>query len=85
MREYIKKKKIDSLDLKYIVPKRLAIHRAKESSSKKEKVKLPPISPSISNKNTLPKTKTSRLELIQPNEARLFSKEKKKGHTEISV
>jgi hypothetical protein len=29
MREYIKKKKIDSLDLKYIVPKRLTIHKNK--------------------------------------------------------
>jgi hypothetical protein len=29
MREYIKKKKIDSLDLKYIVPKKLTIHRNK--------------------------------------------------------
>lgn len=29
MKEYIKKKKIDSLDLKYIVPKKLAIHKNK--------------------------------------------------------
>jgi hypothetical protein len=34
MREYIKKKKIDSLDLKYIVPKRLAIHNSKETPKK---------------------------------------------------
>lgn len=34
MREYIKKKKIDSLDLKYIVPKRLAIHNIKETHKK---------------------------------------------------
>jgi serine/threonine protein kinase len=34
MREYMKKKKIDSLDLKYIVPKRLAIHNTKETHKK---------------------------------------------------
>jgi hypothetical protein len=48
MKEYIKKKKIDSLDLKYIVPKRLGIHKNKEK--KKEKIKLPPISPNLTSK-----------------------------------
>jgi serine/threonine protein kinase len=62
MKDYIKKKKIDSLDLKYIVPKRLAIHKTKEPN-KKDRVKLPPISPNF--KNTAPsklkniKTETS--------------------------
>ena len=44
MKEYIKKKKIDSLDLKYLVPKKLNVHRTRK---KKEpsKIKLPPISP----------------------------------------
>jgi hypothetical protein len=34
MKEYVKKKRIDSLDLKYIVPKRLAIHKTKEPAKK---------------------------------------------------
>ena len=48
MKEYIKKKKIDSLDLKYLVPKKLTLHKQKSTSStpQKEKIKLPPISPS---------------------------------------
>ena len=29
MKEYIKKKKIDSLDLRYLVPKKLTIHKSK--------------------------------------------------------
>ena len=45
MKEYIKKKKIDSLDLKYLVPKKLTIHKTK--NKKKEPIKLPPISPSL--------------------------------------
>ncbi len=49
MREYIKKKKIDSLDLKYIVPKKLGIHKNRDK--KKDKMKLPPISPNLLNSN----------------------------------
>jgi hypothetical protein len=53
MKEYVKKKKIDSLDLKYMVPKKLAIHKvAKEKGTpKKEKIKLPPISPNLNHQN----------------------------------
>ena len=73
MREYIKKKRIDSLDLKYIVPKRLAIHRHKEGSKikespktkesprTKEPLKLPPISP-ISKQSV--KTRPAKIEGI---------------------
>ena len=60
MKEYIKKKKIDSLDLKYLVPKKLNIHRIKK---KKEitGIKLPPISPNmLTVKNNLKTSKTSK-------------------------
>ena len=60
MKEYIKKKKIDSLDLKYLVPKKLNIHRTKK---KKEMtgIKLPPISPSqLTVKKDLMTSKTPR-------------------------
>lgn len=46
MKEYIRKKKIDSLDLKYLVPKRLTIHKVR-SKKKEGALKLPPISPSL--------------------------------------
>lgn len=45
MKEFIKKKKIDSLDLKYLVPKKLAVHKTKPK--KKNNLKLPPISPTL--------------------------------------
>lgn len=45
MQEYVKKKKIDSLDLKYLVPKKLTIHKSK--AVKKECLKLPPITPNM--------------------------------------
>lgn len=45
MKEFIKKKKIDSLDLKYLVPKKLAVHKIKPK--KKNNLKLPPISPTL--------------------------------------
>ena len=46
MKQYIKKKKIDSLDLKYLVPKKLTIHKTK-NKKKETNIKLPPISPSL--------------------------------------
>ena len=60
MKEYIKKKKIDSLDLRYLVPKKLTIHKSKVK--KKEPVKLPPISPSllsVKKEHKTPKTPKS--------------------------
>ena len=56
MREYIKKKKIDSLDLKYLVPKKLTIHKTKPK--KKEPIKLPPISPNLLATKKEPKSKS---------------------------
>ena len=44
MREYTKKHRIDALDLRYLVPKRLALHRTREP--RKDRLKLPPIAPS---------------------------------------
>jgi phage-related tail protein len=88
MREYIKKKKIDSLDLKYLVPKKLTIHKTK--TKKKEFVKLPPISPgflTVKKDFKSPKTpkslrgsrlsSTEKTEEIQ--ETRALSRERKKG------
>ena len=92
MRQYIKKQKIDSLDLKYLVPKKLTIHKTK--TKKKDVVKLPPISPSllsVKKEHKLPKTpkspsspRSSRVSSASKTEktqtpTRSISREKKKG------
>lgn len=43
MKEYLKKRKIDSLDLKNLAPKPLAIHKKRINEPKKSKVLLEPI------------------------------------------
>lgn len=53
MREYTKKKKIDSLDLREIIPKQLLIHKKKNPKSM-----LPPLNP---HKSQISESQTSSL------------------------
>ena len=65
MKEYTKKKKIDSLDLREITPRQLLIHKKKRNTSL-----LPPLNPhkSAINENQLTSSKGSYKKLKNNNE-----------------
>lgn len=74
MKEYIKKKKIDSLDLREIVPKQLLIHRKKNPKSI-----LPPLHPQKSTFNeTQPLSQKSSYKKLKNSQEQPLSRSREK-------